>query len=190
MRIKPLRIIAMLLAAIMCGCSDGHKNKAIPRREAYPRLEQYAPQYTDIRIGQFSVPVNSSAIVDSITPEWTNVEYPRYGLTLHLTALKTPSETELANAVDNRLERMALNIGDKNAADTSFITSAGLECVVVVSRDGIPTPIQFIAVESSGGILSGTVALKGKATPTDSIAPIIDAMAAEIDTLLRRTCLQ
>jgi len=195
MKILKLKQNACLLVALcllLAGCKDNNNGNTatIPRREAYPRIEPYNKAYQVLSVGKFAVSVNKASSVEYLKPSWVNVRYPRYGLTLHLTALEPDNQEEFENDIARRLERMALNIGDSNADDTTATTKHGLNYILQSSYDGIPTPLQFIAFGNGRDILSGTVAFTGPSTPADSVAPIIDAMKQELDTLLNSTCIR
>lgn len=177
-----LILIAFAVALAACGPKDA--GTAVPRRTAYARVAEYPDSTRTIDVGPLSMLVNSYAEVTETAPGWADVSYPLYGAAIHLTARHFADRAELDAAIDNREERIALNLGDNTAEQTEFVNKADFSCLVVRTLAADPVPVQFLAVGPRGDMLSGSVAFFGRTEPYDSVAPMVDALYAHTLALL------
>lgn len=177
-------LTALCLALLLFSCGRSGGDATAPKRDAFPRVEPYDTAYTRVSDGVFTFKVNRQCAVSSTAQGWTNVDFSRYGARLHLTALEFDSDEAFGNALDRRLQRMALNIGADTASDTMMVNDKGIEALKMTCTEGIPTPIQFVAVDKPRRLLSGTVVMDGKTKPADSVAYIVERISAQVDTLL------
>lgn len=176
----------MILAVLAAGaCSGPSAPPSVPRPRAYPRIEVYPPEYRDLKVGPLILAVNEGAR-SQVNGLWADIAYPAYGMTVNLTV--TPvSSVDLEQVIDNRTERMALNLGGAQAQMTQFLTEGGASATLLVSRSASGlTPIQFLATDSAGWVLSGVVAAADAVANLDSIRPALDSVEADVVEMLRR----
>ena len=181
----PRSVTALLIAllALLAACGDSQPAPAVPRRPAYPRPALYPQQYA---MPEFPVrfPTNAAATVTTERASgshWLTVDYPRYGASLYVTATPVANGSALRAEVDNRLRRMELNAGSVPVDETDGLTSGG-HWTMTRARGASATPLQFIIYPAAdrGWVVSGAVFLKGQIAPSDSLAPIINALAADL----------
>lgn len=177
-------IVYIVCLIVLGGCYNAHDSAAVPRPRAYPRVETYPMQYRDLTVGPLKLKVNSSAesIVDGL---WADVNYSAYEMAIYITVTQI-NDADLEAVMNNRTERMALNLGGAQGELTQFMTDNGAWAVMVTSRSGSGlTPIQFLATDSTEWVVSGVVTSVGAAN-ADSIKPTIDAIKNDVLELLMR----
>lgn len=179
MKRLPLLAAAMLIIASSCADTS---NRPMPRRTAFPRVNLYDTTYTSVRVNDVTLTVNAQATTTYPRHEWVDVAYPRYGATMHLSVIKV-NAAEMPHAIDNRLQRIALNLGDATAEQFDFETDTYV-CRLIVAPEAGQTPVQLLATNNNT-IISGTAVFSGSTTPVDSIRPIVDAIANDALYLLR-----
>lgn len=177
--------IVFLGILLLVSCSRKNSDNTIPQREGFPRVEALDTLYREVSDGTFTFKINRQTTWSTSDDGWSNIVYPRYGVTLHLTAIEFDSEEAFEKALDNRLERMALNIGAEAASDSLFFNRNGMEALTLTCYEGILTPIQFVSVDKPRRLLSGTVVMGGNTKPADSAAYIVRYINVEVDTLLQ-----
>ncbi|MCM1310917.1 MAG: hypothetical protein NC301_07835 [Bacteroides sp.] len=166
--------IILLLAAILGGCTD-RRPAAVPRRQAYPRIETYPAEYHSVSLSGIDLRINNSAAYSAGENGWFNISYPAYDVTVNATL--SPYSPEV---VINRLERIDRNLG--GAAAQVARLSRG---IVVVAPGVLRTPVQFLATDSARWVISGVaVSNFPPQTDPDSVAPIVDALAADMTILV------
>lgn len=174
--------IMLALAALSCG---RHDNTPVPRRTAYPRPQLLDTVMTRVTLTPACSPaVNAAAAISSPRPGWLDVAYPGYGATMHLTVTDaTPATVDEIKA--NRMERAMLNAGGLPGRQTEWTNRQGLD-VTMIRTEGASTPLQFLATDDSSLVVSGAVYFSDPAavTATDSIKPVLDAIAADIRRML------
>lgn len=149
---------------------------------AYPRIELYPSTY---RLHN-GLAVNDSARLDSLSPEWFNIVYPRYGVTVNCSRTRVDSPEQLATVISNRLERFSRNLGSHSGEVASLTSASGWGGVLFVAPSALKTPVQFLATDSAHVVLSGTAVMDNPGTAPDSIAPVIDAIEADLLYLLKQ----
>lgn len=190
--------VVSLLALLFCGCnSDNGGTAAVPRPRAYPRVALYdASRYVFPDSFPVMFPVNAAAehtlenhSGGGAQNAWLTVRYPRYGLAVYITCAEASDSVQLARIVDNRLERIGLNIGDNAMVDHVAVDNPyGFYSRLLLTRSvGSPAPVNFIAIgtrdDGSGAVVSGSAVLESEAAITadaDSIAPVVKAIIADI----------
>lgn len=179
-----LVIFLFQLLTIISGCS-GHSDTPTPRPVAYPRLSVAPETYHPINAAGVSLEINDAA-VDSLyarqSSTWLNITYPAYcnGSVIYCTITPT-SQSEIDRVIDNRLERIALNLGGSPAEVTNLQSPAGWDCRIVKALSPIVTPLQFIA-SGNEKVITGAYYISA---PGDSVAPLIDAVERDIIHLLK-----
>lgn len=179
-RLSAISAIAGLLLCA-CGPRDGRGAPPVPKPDAWPRIE-IAPEAYGQSIDGFAV--NDSATIEpGDSAGWYTLSYPAYGAAtrIYLTMART-APGGLADAVANRIERMALNAGGGRSQLTELMSEGGYECRVMTTPAGTVTPVQFLAFRRSGGeIVSGALFIDGAATAEpDSFAPVVRAVERDI----------
>lgn len=185
MRRPAILLLSLCVLMLAGGCSGGEGSTVTPRRRAYPRLELSADTTgCPARLGDVELRVNRVASFrpDSLRPGWADIEYPATtGATLHLSLTRPES---LPEAVANRRQRMALNLGDAPARAEEFHSGAWACTLVFSDRAGLTTPVQILATNADGRLLSGAVALKAPGADADSIRPLLELLRTDARTLL------
>lgn len=178
------RIIALcILAAAAAGCSQSDQ-RPVPRREAYPRIADYGTDYA-VPPGlplQFKANAKAVASVESRADGsvWLSIAYPAYGAKAYCTF--TPvDDTSIAQVMANRADRMKQNFGSARPDIEEIDGAAGAISTLATSLAVPTTPVQFVGA-APGWVLSGAVFFEGAgpATSADSIAPMVQAIRADL----------
>lgn len=176
-------IAVMTLAAVLTfGCSR-NSDSPIPKRTAYPRLYLYPDSTVRATLDGLAFDIKAAADTMRSREGWLDIAYPRYNAVIHLSVRHISSADDLNDAVANRMQRIGLNLGERDAIVSDFVNPDGFTCRTVTSTDGAPVPVQFLAY-SAERLLSGAATIHGPAAPADSIAPTVRVLAADIDILL------
>lgn len=178
------RRLIIPLAVVLTACSSGGDSRtAVPKPEAWPRVEVYPPDYQPLANAPLHFEANRA--LQPLPSEhpgwWFSMAYPRYGATLFITFTKAGSYDEQQQIVANRLERMQMNAGSASSQLTRLTSEGGFDAQLLTTRHGSSTPVQLLAV-GDGWVVSGAVALSNPAdiTRPDSLAPVIDAVEADL----------
>ncbi|MCH5347048.1 MAG: hypothetical protein J1E63_08050 [Muribaculaceae bacterium] len=181
-RLLSAAFVATLMAA--AACNGGGEQIATPRPTAYPRLSVAPALYHPLDAGGVALEVND-ATTDSVyqreASTWVNIVYPTYcnGSTIYLTITPATAAT-VDGIIDNRLERIALNLGDSEAEVTELETPTGWQCRLVRALSPTMTPLQFIAT-GHDRVVSGAYYISAAG---DSVAPLVNAVERDILHLL------
>lgn len=173
-------ILPLLLLPVIAGCD--RRPAAVPRPRAFPRVTLYPRTYSRqaLTFGPDSLVVNDSAQFVVSAPGWFDIVYPAYGITVNCT-LTAVSPASVGGVLANRADRMARNLGDRSA---DIVEWPGIR--VCVAPAALRTPVQFIATDSVSYVISGVaVSSFSSSVSVDSVAPLIDAVAADITYMLR-----
>lgn len=181
----PVMAGALMLAAFT-GCRDTGSTPQLPRREAYVRINPYPAEYTAANLPVHFI-VNSHAIIATSRKDdgtyWLTATYPRYGAALYCTFTPVRDREEKIRTVENRLERMQLNIADTRI-DSEETTGPDFTATLVTTPSASATPVQFLIYPAtgSGWVVSGATFFPGvkPGAPTDSVAPMIKAIEADV----------
>ena len=178
-------VISAITLLFVTACSEGcGGDVAVPRREAYPRIQLPAPVWRSDTIGTVAVMVNLAAKSQCDSNGWLTVDYP-YGLARLYLTLTPFGGIDADQAVANRLERLSMNTGGAVTTVDEFDNRLGRRCMLMVSLSGCPTPVQFIAVAPGEWMLSGSALVeKAASAPGDSLRPVIDMLKRDIIHLL------
>lgn len=182
---RPLIPLIALTAALLATGCNRQSETPVPKRTAYPRIESYGDSTRMLRLGGMEFAVNAQAEVSSPRDGWLDITYPRYGASFHITARHFDSAEALAEAIENRTVRISLNLGDRQAVSTEFITPTAFTAIMLSSLDGGSSPVHFMAYNTDGYMLSGSAVLTGVAEPVDSIAPVVEGLTADAERILR-----
>ena len=169
-----MKLWALILPLCLAGC--GQKPVDIPRPRAYPRITLYPATYHKAEIQRHILTVNDSVCVKTLGDGWFDIIYPSYGVTVNCTMSDYSPEI-----IGNRMERIDRNLGSAVAEVARM--PAG---IVVVAPAALRTPVQLLATDSLTWTLSGAAVTDFPAgISSDSIAPIINAVAADMITLVK-----
>ena len=176
---------ALALVVLLNSCDGG--GRAVPRPEGYPRIALYEAVYRSDSIGPVIFESNAGTAVTERRQGadgtgWLTLAYPRYGATLYLTASPATAST-LGGIIDNRLERISLNIGGATTELTELTGKGGWHGRVTLTPSGSATPLQIFATSPRGDcVVSGALFLERAATATspDSLAPALEAVRDDL----------
>lgn len=180
-------VIACLLLCAGCGGRDN--DSPVPRPRAYPRIILPDTLYSALP----GVPVRLEANRDAVAAVrqgedgrsiWIDLRYPSLMSTLSITVTPTLDAQKLDEAVDNRLERILLNIGGNHSELTELMSAGGYDCRMFTVRSGTVTPLQFLAI-GDDRIVAGTLVLDYPAESADSLSPLLDAAGKDMLHMLR-----
>ncbi len=181
-------LAAVAMVFVSCG-GRGGDHAPVPRPRAYPRVP-----VTEVSLHRAdSLPmgfaVNDRAEVrlgGDARSRWLTIVYPAYGgVAMHLSFTLSDDPDAVAG---NRLERIALNVGQAHVSVSDTLIGDGTTAVAFYRVDEPSvTPLQVLA---RCGRLTVSGALTGfdAAASPDSLAPILDAiqrdMLAGIDSII------
>ncbi len=163
-------LAAAAVAALMGACSQSAP--PVPRPRGFARVEAYADSLATCTIAGVSIGVSAEAVRTAPRADWLDAAFGRHRATLHLSVAHPADARALTEAMENRTERIALNL--PGAAEVSdFNTPGGFAVRLVESLEPSPVPLQFMATDSSGTFISGAVAITGPVVPADSAAAAV-----------------
>lgn len=170
-----------LIFLIAVGCSDSRRQPAVPRPQAWPRVEVYPPSYHPVN----GLMVNDSARVEAGSAEgWFDIVYPAYNARINCTLTSAASTAGLTEAIENRLERLERNAAGAEGELTELTSEGGIGCMMIVAPAAVATPVQFLATDSVSRLLSGTVVFSSRELKPDSVAPAVEAIERDVLYLL------
>lgn len=174
-------LTAVCVAVLMTACGQKDEGRAVPRPDAWPRINTYPAAYHNLPGVPVEFPVNDSTVIQATDKaEWVTVRYPRYHASLHLTFTPT-APGNIEEVVDNRVERMALNSGGNESEITELTNPSGFKAQLMKTPRGSITPLQILAI-GNNMVVSGALELSNPddLQRPDSLAPIIDAVEADL----------
>ena len=173
--------VCALGAASALFASCGADESATPRRRAYQRIEAYDSAYVAVDSLPVRLLANSSARVSRPRPDWVNIIYPRYNATVFI-SVTAASPDDIPSVVDNRTERIGLNIGDATAVKSTVTDNGGFISTLYEAPAAVATPLQFVATDSRRYVVSGSVFFNnaGDIGSMDSVAPVVAAIRRDL----------
>lgn len=193
--ITPIVACIMLLVAIASACGRKSENAAVPKPEAWPRIELPPDDFRPVEIGKVEFLINSSARIvkkpsdssaESDRDIWFDITYPEIpGATLYMSLTDTGDSLKLKNALANRHQRMELNSGGAHTEITQLLSQGGWVGELALTRSSVATPLYIIAHNGSDNLLSGALYFNYPAdTSPDSISPIVRAISRDLMVIL------
>ncbi|MDE6484730.1 MAG: hypothetical protein K2L14_05005 [Duncaniella sp.] len=179
-----------LVALTAAACNGAGNESATPRPRAYHRIEIPAAEYDTLLLGDgLKLVTNSAARTLEKRPDgpstWVDIVYPTLGNATLYCSVTPVTPSSVSGVVENRLERMALNSGGFKSDLMEFSTPAGYDCRILVTGSGTATPVQFIGV-SEKNVISGALMVNvADGFRPDSLAPVVDCVTRDVETLLR-----
>lgn len=185
---KPLKVVFKVLCCLpvlaSCSKSDSVADRiGVPRRPAYPRLLLPDSAYVSPAGLPLGMEINREATFNmeqhDESGDWVTVSYDIADAEIYYTF--TPvTEATVAGVIDNRLERLSLNLGGNSAELTEFITPEGL-AVRIIEGGSATTPVQFLATDNSSLVVSGSAFVPALDSATrDSLAPVVGILRRDI----------
>ena len=165
----------------------------MPRPQAYPRIEFPDSVYVPVEVGGVTMLFNDATEVHespsgAMDGAWIDVRYKCLtSPELYLTLTQSNDSVEMALALDNRHERMALNLGQDRAELVEFTSPGGWRCQLLVARGSVTTPVQVLAWKR-GEMLSGALVVNvpdSLSADPAYIAPVVEGVERDMLTLLR-----
>lgn len=115
---------------------------------------------------------------------WVDISYPPYNATLYLT-ISFAEGAALDSAIDNRLQRISLNLGQASAERRDISSTSGeFEGIMLRATSPVTTPLQFLATDDKRVAVSGVLVMEQAAVNPDSLAPAIYALHSEFKQAL------
>ena len=176
-------VCSILLFLSLAACDRAQRQSA-PRPRAFPRVELYADSFTAVAAGRVGFIVPAQCTVERTAENWVNIGYSRFGATMYVAVRGFDSDSALENAIENRAQRMTLNLGTAKERSEEFDNRDGFRCIMLLSADPSPLPVQFVAIGPQRTLVSGAVALSGSIQPVDSLAPVIGQLEEHSRRLL------
>lgn len=176
-----IALTALLASACTGGPAD---NVAVPRQRAYPRPALPDTVLTAAPSAPLYFLVNADAALDQPREDWLNIHYPTLGVTVH-TSFTPTTPDKVQDVMANRMQRLLLNAGQAEPRFTESVNAAGFDIVIAQSETGV-TPLQFLATDNSGWVVSGAarIADGDGAANVDSLRPIINAVRHDLERAL------
>lgn len=187
-----LLLLPLLTAAASQSCSqsgDG-KSTSYPRPYAYPRLQlcdsTYATASTRLPLRfeyNAGATLRTTGDTLSATVEWFDIIYPANGPVIYTTVSRASGRESVAEMIDNRRKRMELNAGDRPTQWSELSSADGtFDALMAVTRSGSLTPVQFLATDGMGWVISATAHFPtlSSPAPNDSLTPAIDMLERDI----------
>lgn len=187
---RGLLTVLTLWALMACsrGDSDG---TAAPLPTAWPRVAVYDTLYAPVSGLSVNIEVNTGAntTVKAGENPGVDIAYPRYGVTVYLTVVRGLNKrADFEQVWRARRERIDTNTGG-TAVDVAAVYAGppGAETsyngALVIARSASQTPVQLLAgCVSAGTVVTATAFVHAPvdAAALDSIAPVVDAVAADL----------
>lgn len=187
-----LALFALAMLAVMQGCGNKGE-RLVPRPQAYPRIEFPDSVYVPVEIGGVTMLFNDATEIHespsgAMNGAWIDVRYKcPTSPELYLTLTQTADSLEMDLALDNRRERMALNLGQERAELVELISRGGWNCQLVVARGSVTTPVQVLAWRP-GEMLSGALVVNvpdSLSSDPAYIAPVVEGVERDMLHLLK-----
>lgn len=180
--------ISFSVAASLLFAGCGNEHRPVPRPYAWPRTVMMGDSLREIDFESVKWLVNSEAdvTVRRATKEvvWVDISYPPYNATLYLT-ISFAEGAALDSAIDNRLQRISLNLGQASAERRDISSTSGeFEGIMLRATSPVTTPLQFLATDDKRVAVSGVLVMEQAAVNPDSLAPAIYALHSEFKQAL------
>lgn len=182
-----------LYGGVIMGLASGCGGEFVPKPKGYHKIDlpEHAYQTLDLKVPYtFRYSKSATATLDTSgysEPYWVDLYYPAFDATVEFTykALPGPTSPDL-----NKHIELARKLANKHQVKASSIdeqvrpTGTGKPAFVFRLSGQVPTQYQFYVTDSAHHFLRAALYFK-TATKNDSLAPVIEYIAADMDTLLR-----
>lgn len=171
-------IVALSVMLMASGCGRSESSGSVPLPRAWPRVGALDSTTVTVECGGLGMTVSRSAEVEHVEPYAVNLHYPALHAVTYLT-VRDIADTDYETVWANRVERMALNVGDHETQTLQYTDSTGSRLLLCITPSGCLTPVQMLKV-GAGRVLTGATVIEDAAhAPYDSIRPVIEALVAE-----------
>lgn len=179
---KPSAMLLAPAAALCLLAACSRRPAPVPRPVAYPRIEVYPEAYSPVQ----GLMLNDSARLEpGAAPGWFDIVYPAYGARVNCTLTRVKSSAELREVLSNRLERLERNAAGTAGSLTSLTSEGGVGVILMVTPQALMTPVQFLATDSVGAVLSGVAVFASPGSEPDSVAPAVGALERDLLFMLK-----
>ena len=179
----PILALGLLLTT---GCNTDY----VPKPKGYPRLYLPSAGYKALGMGlpyEFEVSMASTATPskDRLSePLWIDIHYPGFDATVQITYKKVTGMKDLNEYIEDARKLTSKHQIRATAIEESMRKVASGDIAYTFRLEGqVPTQYQFFVTDSSKHFLRGALYFK-TATQNDSLAPIIDYVARDMEHLL------
>lgn len=180
-----LPIFAVMCMTLLTACTPGADtdNSPTPRRRAYPRPRILTQEYVAPESLPLHIEINKGA--DTVCERrsdgsvWLTSGYPDYGATVYWT-LTSAAMKDIREVINNRMERIARNVGDSRVEIEELSSESGFDAVIVKASEPVSTPLQFVASDKNRWVVSGAVWMSSPGSSADSLQPYLDALSRDI----------
>ena len=167
----------------------------VPKPKGYPQVALPAPAYKPLALAMpytFRQSTHAIAAPDSdghTEPGWIDLYYPAFDATVEFTYKPLQGGHGPDGKTLNSFIEDARRLANKHQVKASAIdeqqrrTLAGNRAILFRLSGQVPTQVQFYVTDSARHFLRGALYFK-TATKNDSLAPMIDFIARDMDTLL------
>lgn len=183
--VLPIWLSAIVFSFFFSDCNGFGKQNAIPRREAYIRIEPYDSTFTKVDALPISFEINSSASITNMRSsaggrgEWFDISYPRYNANLHCTFSHINAST-MSVVLNNRTERMITNSGAHSSDLIELSNKNGIHCKMLITPSAVVTPLQILVTDSSTFVLSASLTPTDHSVTPEHLKPIIDYVKGDM----------
>ncbi len=177
-----INICIVLISIILVCCNTNDNTYTTPRPKGFARIPTYDSTYISISHENIHFEINSSTLVtrNSLNPQWYNISYPKYNAILYCSFTPT-TKSSIDNIINNRIERISLNIGDNIYISTDLKNGYNFTSTILRASTGTANPIQFISTDNDSWVVSGSLFIANFSTyKNDSLYPIIDAVERDL----------
>lgn len=172
-------LAAILLCALLAGACR-REPAPVPRPRAFARVATYGDSLQRLCVGPVAMDVCAAASLSRPGPYWLDAAFGRYGATMHIAVVATGGGPALRQALENRHQRMSLNLSGRRAEVVRLTSAGGFAVELVCAREPAPVPLQFVATDAAGTLVSGAVAFTGPVEPADSVAPALADLERQV----------
>ncbi len=187
-RLQPITVAVCVLAVTALASCSKNPEAAVPRPHAYPRIALYDTAYRVVEAAPVCFDANASAEAEC-RPGACDIRYPRYGATVYVgIAAVKPENGSMAAHIENRLQRMALNLEGVPSHYAEVAVPPGCVARLVIADGPSATPVQLLYADTVRCIVASAAAflhdgtLRG-AGAVDSLRPVTGALAADLRRL-------
>jgi hypothetical protein len=176
-----------LIATLALTACTGSDNPPVPRRHAYPRLQQNNPTYTLAdSVPAVNFLVNTADASLRLNGKGCDIVYKNFGATVYMSVTKgLNNPDEFYDAWQNRVQRIDRNLGSAQK-NTIPVKNKNFDGVVIYTLTVSQTPVQLITANPDDGVIVSATAFMHNDIPInayDSIAPLYKALERDITKL-------
>lgn len=182
-------VIVAVTGMLATGCAGekegDEQSQAVPLPVAWPRLDiSTSDSMRTVQEVPVEVLINPEADYEIVEgdPKGLTVTYPKVNTKIYYTFIAPSDSAERRKIIENRMQRISLNLNGITAETLHDETEQG---VLVVASSGSQTPVQLLA-DLPDFVVTGTAFFMDPATSVayDSISPIIKVLEYDMSRSL------